>query len=90
MPKYLTLVKINPGQVGDFLKELKKLPEKPSTGVTLHYTYNVFGAWDCCIWFEADTHNNAMDFIQNKIATITGVRETVTMPTTPIKEYKVP
>ena len=88
MPMYLLLIKVNPNQVGDFLKEVKKLPDKPSTGVTLYYTYNVFGPWDCCIWFEADTHENAMNFIQNKIAPITGVREIHTMPTTPIKEYK--
>jgi len=43
MPMYLLLIKVNPNQVGDFLKEVKKLPDKPSTGVTLYYTYNVFG-----------------------------------------------
>jgi len=85
---YLLLVKINPGQTGDFVRTLKNLPEKPTTGVTLHYTYNVFGAWDACIWFEADTHDNAMNFVQNKIRPITGVIETYTMPTTSIKEYK--
>jgi len=85
---YLLLVKVSPGQTDDFLRDLKKLPDKPSTGVTLHYTCNVFGAWDNCIWFEADTHDNAMNFVQNKIRPITGVIETYCMPTTPIKEYK--
>lgn len=85
---YLLLVKVNPEQINDFLREMKKLPDKPSTGVTLHYTYNIFGTWDCCIWFEADTHDNAMNFVQNKIAPIPGVRETQTLPTTTIKEYK--
>jgi len=85
---YLLLVKISPGQTGDFVRALKNLPEKPTTGVTLHYTYNVFGAWDACIWFEADNHDNAMNFVQNKIRPIPGVIETYTMPTTSIKEYK--
>jgi len=81
-------VKVRPENTGNFVRELKNLPEKPTTGVTLHYTYNVFGAWDACIWFEADTHDNAMNFVQNKIRPITGVVETYTMPTTSIKEYK--
>lgn len=85
---YLLLVKINPGQTDDFLRDLKKLPEKPINGVTLYHTYNVFGTWDCCIWFEADTHDNAMNFVQTKIRPIIGVVETYTMPTTTIKEYK--
>jgi len=85
---YLLLVKIRPEDTGNFVRDLKNLPEKPTTGVTLHYTYNVFGAWDACIWFEADTHDNAMNFVQNKIRPITGVIETYTMPTTSIKEYK--
>jgi len=50
---YLLLVKINPGRIDDFLRDLKRLPEKPVTGVTLYHSYNLFGAWDCCMWFEA-------------------------------------
>jgi uncharacterized protein with GYD domain len=85
---YLLLVKINPGQTSDCVKALRNLPEKPTTGVTLYYTYNAFGTWDCCMWFEAGTHDNAMNFVQNKIRPIDGVIETHTIPTTPIKEYK--
>jgi len=85
---YLLLVKISPGQTDDAVRAFRNLPEKPSTGVTLHYTYNVFGTWDTCVWFEADNHDNAMNFVQNKIRPITGVIETYTMPTTTIKEYK--
>jgi len=85
---YLLLVKISPGQTDDFVRALKNLPEKPTTGITLHHTYNVFGTWDSCVWFEADTHDNAMNFVQNKIRPIPGVIETYTMPTTTIKEYK--
>jgi len=88
LPPYLLLVKINPEHTGDFVRNLKNLPENPVTGVTLYWTYNIFGTWDICIWFEADNHDNAMNFIQNKIRPIPGVIETYTMPTTPIKEYK--
>lgn len=85
---YLVLLKCNPERTGDVLGDLKALPERPTTGVSLHYTYNVFGTWDFCIWFDAENHNQAMDFVQNKIRPITGVIETYTMPTTTIKEYK--
>ena len=85
---YLLLAKISPVQTEDAVRAFKNLPEKPSTGVTLHSNYNVFGTWDACIWFDADTHDNAMNFVQNKIRTIPGVIETYTMPTTTIKEYK--
>jgi len=88
LPIYLLLVKINPVQTNDVIRALKNLPETPTTGVTLHYTYNVFGAWDTAVWFEAESHDNAMDFVQNKIRPIPGVVETYTMPTTSIKEYK--
>lgn len=52
------------------------------------FAYNVFGTWDACIWFDAENHDKATDFIVNKIRPISGVLETYTMPTTPIKEYK--
>jgi uncharacterized protein with GYD domain len=85
---YLLLVKISPEKTADVVGALRGLPEKPTTGVTLYYTYNVFGAWDACIWFEADTHDNAMNFVLNKICPIPGVIETNTLPTVSIKEYK--
>lgn len=88
MPKYLVLLKIDPNRVGDVVRDLMGFPDNPATGVTLYHTYNLFGEWDVCIWFEADTHDNAMNFVQTKICPITGVTKTYTMPTTPIKEYK--
>lgn len=82
------LLKINPNRISDVVRDLRALPEKPTTGVTLYNTYNLFGDWDACVWFEADTHDNAMNFVQTKISPITGVTNTYTVPTTPIKEYK--
>jgi len=88
LPKYLVLLKIDPNRVSDVMRALKGFPETPTTGVTLYHTHNLFGEWDACLWFEADTHDNAMNFVQNKLCPITGVIKTYTMPTTPIKEYK--
>jgi uncharacterized protein with GYD domain len=88
LPRYLVFLKINPAQVSDAVRAIRDLPEKPSTGVTLHHTWNVFGEWDVCLWCEADTHDNAMNFVQTKICPIKGVTNTCTMPATPIKEYK--
>jgi uncharacterized protein with GYD domain len=88
LPKYLVLVKIDPNRVSDVVNALKGFPETPTTGVTLYHTYNLFGEWDACLWFDADTQDNAMNFVQTKICPIKGVINTYTMPTTPIKEYK--
>lgn len=88
MPRYLVLLKINPNKVSDVVRALRGFPETPTTGVTLYHTYNLFGEWDACLWFEADTHDNAMNFVQTKICPIIGVTNTYTMPTTSIKEYK--
>ncbi len=47
----------------------------------------VFGNWDFAVWFEADTNENAVHFVGEKIRSIEGVIETITMPATAIKEY---
>ena len=88
MLRYLLHVKINPAKTEGVLRAFRDFPEKPLTGVTLHYSHNVFGNWDSCIWFEAKTPDQAADFVLNKIRPIPGVLETLTMPTTSIKEYK--
>jgi hypothetical protein len=41
------------------------------------------------IWFEANNNDDAVHFVGEKIRAIEGVVETVTMPATPIKEYKM-
>jgi uncharacterized protein with GYD domain len=70
------------------LKGLKNLPKKTSNpGVKVYYIANVFGEWDNCVWFEANNHEHAMEFVQNHLSTITGVIHTYTLPTTPIQEY---
>jgi hypothetical protein len=48
---------------------------------------NVFGDWDCGLWFDAKSHEQALNFVHDKIYPIPGVTETYVMPTSPIKEY---
>ncbi len=85
--KFLILVKLNPARTEVFYSSLMKLSERPSEGVRLNATYNVFGEWDYAVWFEANNNDDAVHFVAEKIRAIDGVIETVTMPATPIKEY---
>ena len=88
MQWYLVLMRIDPNQTFDVLQNLRNLPKKPMPGVNLYHTSNVFGTWDCCIWFKADNYDQAMNFIHKHLRSIPGVAETYAMPTTPIKEYR--
>ena len=87
MAKYFCLLKINPAKTTDATRILKALPDNPWNGVRLYYTMNCFGNWDMCIWFHTDDHEQAIEFVHNKIHPIPGVVETYLVPTTPIKEY---
>ncbi len=85
--KYLVLVKLNPAKTDNFFNSLMRLSERPLEGVRLYASYNVFGEWDCAVWFEANNNDDAVHFIGEKLRSIEGVVETLTMPATPIKEY---
>ena len=87
--KYLVLIKLNPSKTEAFLSSLMKISEMPSEGVRLNASYNVFGEWDFAVWFEARNNDDAVHFVGEKIRAIDGVVETVTMPATPIKEYRM-
>lgn len=87
MPLYLTFLRVDRTKTNDCKRHLKTLPEKTNPGINLYYIANVFGDWDTCVWFEGNNNDNAMNFVQNKLATIPGVTLTYTMPTTPIKDY---
>lgn len=87
LTKYTLLMKTDPVRIGEVRRGLNGLSRTPSPGVTLYYSFNVFGDWDTCIWFHADKHDQAMDFVQNKIAKIPGIVEIHTLPTTILKEY---
>ncbi len=87
MQKFLVLIKLNPLKTNDFFKEFLNLTQSPTEGVNISGSYNVFGNWDIAIWFEADTNDNALHFVGDKIRSMDGVIETHTMPATAIKEY---
>ena len=66
---------------------LMEFTETPIEGVKLEEAYQVFGKWDFAILFEADTNENALHFVGDKIRLIEGVMATTTIPLTPIKDY---
>lgn len=82
-------IKLNPSKTEAFLNSLMQITEMPSEGVRLNATYNVFGEWDFAVWFEANNNDDAVHFVGEKIRGIEGVVETITMPATPIKEYRM-
>jgi uncharacterized protein with GYD domain len=89
MQKYLVLVKLNPAKTETFLDSLSAISERPMEGIRVNASYNVFGTWDFAVWFEADSNENAIHFVGEKIRSIEGVNETLTMPATKLKEYNM-
>ncbi len=83
MAEYLSLLKLNPGKIVDAIDALRKLPDKPSSGVNLRYTMNIFGAWDVGVWFSAENTERAAEFVYKKMKEIPGVRDIYTVPTFP-------
>lgn len=83
MAEYLLLLKINPGKIIDVMNALRSLPSKPSEGVDLDYTMNIFGTWDAGLWFKADDSNKAIDFAYKKVKDIPGVTDIYAVPTFP-------
>ena len=89
MQKYLVLIKLNPLKTESFFNSLSSMSRAPIEGVNVNASYNVFGNWDMAVWFEADSNDNALHFVGEKIRSIDGVTETLTMPATVIKEYNM-
>ncbi len=85
--KFFVWLKTNPAETNHVLLTLRNLPRQPYKGIELYYTMNVFGDWDCGLWFNADNHDNAIDFVHTKICPIPGIVQTYLMPTSPVKEY---
>ncbi|UCE95329.1 MAG: hypothetical protein JSV51_06245 [Candidatus Bathyarchaeota archaeon] len=83
MTEFLVLLKLHPGKLVEAIDSLRKLPTKPSSGVDLCYTMNIFGTWDVGVWFDAENTSQAIDFVHNKIKDIPGVNDTYTVPTFP-------
>ena len=83
MAEYLVLLKLNPGKIVDAINALRSLPDKPSSGVDLCYTMNIFGTWDVGVWINAENTNQAVEFVHKKMKEISGVADIYTVPTFP-------
>jgi uncharacterized protein with GYD domain len=82
------MIKISPNMAAKLYEPLMEFSENPIEGVTLQEAYQVFGKWDFAVLFEADTNANALQFVGNKIRLVEGVVETLTIPLSPIKDYR--
>ncbi|MCL4429821.1 MAG: Lrp/AsnC family transcriptional regulator [Chloroflexi bacterium] len=85
--KYLALIKISPNMAAKIYDPLMEFEAQPIKGVKLQEAYQVFGEWDFAVLFEADTNENALHFVGDKIRLFEGVLETFTIPLSPIKDY---
>jgi len=83
MPEYLVLMKLNPGKIVDTLSDIRKIDEKPVSGVDLCYSMNIFGAWDVGIWINANDTGQVLEFVQKKVKNLNGVTDVYTVPTFP-------
>jgi hypothetical protein len=86
--RFLLLIKLDPQKRGAFCDKVSALPEKPTEGIRLHGSYNILEHWDVLIWFDADSNDRAISFVNEYICYIDGVRETRALPVTLIKDYK--
>jgi hypothetical protein len=83
MPEYLVLMKLNPGKIVDTLGDIRKLEDKPISGVDLCYSINIFGAWDVGMWINAENSSEVLEFVQKKVKSLNGVTDVYTLPTFP-------
>jgi uncharacterized protein with GYD domain len=83
MPEYLVLLKLNPAKLVDTLSTIRKIKEKPVSGVDLRYSMNIFGSWDVGVWINADDNAQATEFVQKKMRSLNGVTDVYTIPTFP-------
>jgi uncharacterized protein with GYD domain len=86
--KYLAMIKISPNMAAKLVEPLMEFSESPVKGVTLEEAYQVFGEWDFALLFQADSNESALHFVGDKIRLVEGVIQTLTIPMTPIKEYR--
>ena len=86
--KYLLMIKLSPNMAAKIYEPLMEYDETPMEGVKLEEAYQVFGQWDFAILFQADTNENALHFVGDKIRLIEGIMETLTIPLAPLKDYR--
>ena len=86
--KYLLMIKLSPNMAAKLYEPLMEFSEKPMEGVKLEEAYQVFGQWDFAVLFQADTNENALHFVGDRIRLVEGVLETFTIPLAPLKDYR--
>jgi uncharacterized protein with GYD domain len=86
--KYFVLVKVGPTEAGGIYDAIMKWSQQPIQGVKLEEAYQVFGKWDFAFLFSADTNENALHFVGDRIRQVDGVVATTTMPLAPMKDYR--
>lgn len=83
MPEFLVLLKLNPMKIIEALGAIRNLEQKPISGVDLRYSINIFGSWDAGVWINADENAQALEFVQKKLRSLSGVTEVYPIPTFP-------
>jgi len=86
--KYLLMIKLSPNMAAKLYEPLMEFDETPMEGVKLEEAYQVFGQWDFAVLFQADTNENALHFVGDRIRLVEGVLETFTIPLAPLKDYR--
>jgi uncharacterized protein with GYD domain len=86
--KYLLMIKLSPNMAAKLYDPLMEFGEEPMEGVKLEEAYQVFGQWDFAVLFQADTNENALHFVGDRIRLVEGVLETFTIPLAPLKDYR--
>ena len=86
--KYLLMIKLSPNMAAKLYEPLMEFTENPMEGVKLEEAYQVFGQWDFAVLFQADTNENALHFVGDRIRLVEGVLETFTIPLAPLKDYR--
>lgn len=82
------MIKLSPSMAAKLYEPLMEFDENPIEGVKLEEAYQVFGRWDFAVLFQADSNENALHFVGDKIRLVEGVVETLTIPLSPIKNYR--
>lgn len=86
--KYFVMVKVGPTKAGGIYDAIMKWSQQPIQGVKLEEAYQVFGKWDFAFLFSADTNENALHFVGDRVRQVAGVIATRTIPLSPMKDYR--
>jgi hypothetical protein len=89
MQKYLVLLKVISGKGGEFWEGFSKMPTEPMPGVMIESSWSLYGYWDFVILFKADSLENSVHFVGEKLRALAGVGETSTSPMIMLKEHKM-